>query len=181
MSSDCEVAASSSTAADVPGQVTVKTQGGELFQVELAVISQSKTFSQMYEDLNLAEGDQFEFPIPAVTSKVFEKVLQWCTDHVGGVPEPVIQEDPATRERIWFELNDAEKAFYNVPIEQIVELLLAANYLDIKSLYLYGCQTVASLIKNKTVEEVRELLQLEDDMTEEEKDQIRKDNVWCQF
>uniref|UniRef100_A0A915D576 Skp1-related protein n=1 Tax=Ditylenchus dipsaci TaxID=166011 RepID=A0A915D576_9BILA len=179
MSSDREVAACSTPSAHGPGQVTVKTQDGELFQVELAVISQSKTFSQMYEDLNLAEGDQFEFPIPAVTSKVFEKVLQWCKDHVG-LPEPVIQEDPATRERIWFKLNDAEKTFYNVPMEQIVELLLAANYLDIKSLYLYGCQTVAALMKNKSPEEVRELFQLEDDMTEEEKDTIRKENVWCQ-
>uniref|UniRef100_A0A915DF82 Skp1-related protein n=1 Tax=Ditylenchus dipsaci TaxID=166011 RepID=A0A915DF82_9BILA len=151
MSSDREVASLSTSAADVAGQVTVKTQDGELFQVELPVISQSKTF-----------------------------LPDWCKDHVG-VPEPVIQEDPATRERIWFELNDAEKTFYNVPMEQIVELLLAANYLDIKSLYLYGCQTVAALMKNKSPEEVRELLQLEDDMTEEEKDTIRKENVWCQY
>uniref|UniRef100_A0A915CZC0 Skp1-related protein n=1 Tax=Ditylenchus dipsaci TaxID=166011 RepID=A0A915CZC0_9BILA len=181
MSFGCEVA-TFSTAMDVPasGQVTVKTQGGELYQVGLAIISQCKTFSQMYEDLNLAAGDHFEFPIPAVTSKVFEKVLQWCENHIGA-PEPVIQEDPATRERIWFQLTDDEKAFFNVPVEQLGELMAAANYLDMKSLYLFGCQTFAALLKDKTPEQIRELLELKDDMTEEEKDAIRKKNVWCQY
>uniref|UniRef100_A0A915DS13 Uncharacterized protein n=1 Tax=Ditylenchus dipsaci TaxID=166011 RepID=A0A915DS13_9BILA len=181
MSSGCEVATFSTTV-DVPaaGQVTVKTQGGELYQVELAIMSQFKTFSQMYEDLNLAEGDHFEFPIPAVTSKVFEKVLQWCESHIG-VPEPVIQEDPASRERIWFQLTDDEKTFFSVPVEQILGLLMAANYLDIRTLYLFGCQTMAALFKDKNPEQIRELLELQDDMTEKEKDTFRKKNVWCEF
>uniref|UniRef100_A0A915DYH4 Skp1-related protein n=1 Tax=Ditylenchus dipsaci TaxID=166011 RepID=A0A915DYH4_9BILA len=182
MSSGCEVNACSNVAVDVPaaGQVTVKTQGGELYQVGLAIISQCKTFSQMYEDLNLDAGDHFEFPIPAVTSKVFEKVLQWCENHID-VPEPVIKEDPATRERVWFQLTDDEKAFFNVPVDQLAELLAAANYLDIKSIYLFGCQTLAALIKGKSPEEIRDIFGLEDDMTAEEKDGIRKENVWCTY
>jgi S-phase kinase-associated protein 1 len=44
---------------------------------------------------------------------------------------------------------------------------------------LYGCQAVAAQIKGKSPEEIRSLLGLPNDLTEEEKDAIRRENVWC--
>jgi len=36
------------------------------------------------------------------------------------------------------------------------------------------------MIKGKTPEEIREMFNIEDDLTEEEKEQIRKENEWCE-
>jgi S-phase kinase-associated protein 1 len=48
-------------------------------------------------------------------------------------------------------------------------------------MYLFGCQSFAALIKDKSPEQVRELMGLEDDLTPEEKEEIRKKNVWCNY
>jgi S-phase kinase-associated protein 1 len=68
-----------------------------------------------------------------------------------------------------------------MPMEELEELIMAANYLDIQSLYLYGCQAAAGQLKGKSPEEIRSLLGLPDDLTDEEKAAIRRENVWCSY
>uniref|UniRef100_A0A915DXA1 Skp1-related protein n=1 Tax=Ditylenchus dipsaci TaxID=166011 RepID=A0A915DXA1_9BILA len=89
-----------------------------------------------------------------VSTPIFKKVLEWCEEHKDD-KEPVVQDDPQTGDRIWFTLTAYEKNFFDVPVENIVELLTAANYLDLKSMYLFGCQSMANLILNKSPEEIR--------------------------
>ena len=64
-------------------------------------------------------------------------------------------------------------------MEELEELIMAADYLNIQSLYLYACQAAASKLKGKSSEEIRSLLGLPDDLTEDEKEAIRRENVWC--
>ena len=45
---------------------------------------------------------------------------------------------------------------------------MAANYLDIKSLLELACARVASMIKNKSVQEIRTFFNIENDFTPEE-------------
>lgn len=71
--------------------------------------------------------------------------------------------------------------YFNIDMEDLEELIAAADYLQIQSLYLYACQAAAGRLKGKTSEEIREILGMTDDLTEEEKEAIRRDNVWCNF
>ena len=57
---------------------------------------------------------------------------------------------------------------------------MAANYLDIKSLLELSCAKVASLIKNKTVAEIRTFFNIENDFTPEEEAQIQEENRWAE-
>jgi S-phase kinase-associated protein 1 len=54
----------------------------------------------------------------------------------------------------------------------------ASNYLDIQPLLEIGCRAVANIIKGRSPEEVRELFDIEDDLTPEEKEQIERENEW---
>ncbi|KAI1701205.1 skp1 family, dimerization domain-containing protein [Ditylenchus destructor] len=128
---------------------------GDIVEVPLKQIKQSHTFANMYQDLNLSEEED--------------------------VLDPEVKEDPQTRERIWFTLTEYENKFFDVSVDVHAELLTAANYLDIRTLYLYGCQKFAELLKDKSPAEIREVLGLEDDLTDEEKKEIRKRNVWCNY
>lgn len=62
----------------------------------------------------------------------------------------------------------------------LFELILAANYLDIRGLLDVSCKTVANMIKGKSPEEIREIFNIENDFTKEELEQVRKENEWCE-
>ena len=166
-------------------KVPCETKEGDKVPVKVALLLISRTFETMWKDLNMssASGDQVEnyvFPVKAISTRTFKKVVEWLEEHVGK-PVPVIEEDAATKERKWFTLTEYEQSFFEVNVEELAELLVAGNFLDIPSLYLYGCQSMASIIKDKNPEEIRAMFGLEDDLTEEEKQEIKRKNVWCNY
>uniref|UniRef100_A0A914I1S6 Skp1-related protein n=1 Tax=Globodera rostochiensis TaxID=31243 RepID=A0A914I1S6_GLORO len=164
-------------------EVPCDCKDGERVQVRVSLLLQSKTFADMWKDLNLSSKDlpdSLVFPMSTISAPIFKKVGNWMENHVGK-PQPVIEEDPNTHERKWFTLTDYEKEFFNVDVEELAELLVAANFLNLQSLYIYGCQSMAALMKEKTPEEIRNLFGIPDDLTEEEKAEIRRKNVWCNY
>ena len=70
--------------------------------------------------------------------------------------------------------------FVSIDQEMLFELILAANYMDIKSLLDLTCAKVASLIKGKTPEEIRRTFNIVNDFTPEEEQQVREENKWCE-
>lgn len=89
----------------------------------------------------------------------------------------------------------------DVDQEMLFEIILAANYLDIKALLDVGCKTVADMIKGKQPEEIRKMFNITNDFTPEEEAQashtrlspwlfqnliilsclqIRKENEWAE-
>ena len=67
-----------------------------------------------------------------------------------------------------------------INIIYMVNILQAANYLDIKGLLDVTCKTVANMIKGKTPEEIRKTFNIKNDFTPSEEEQVRKENEWCE-
>ncbi|KAF6143648.1 hypothetical protein GIB67_004177 [Kingdonia uniflora] len=61
----------------------------------------------------------------------------------------------------------------------LFDLLLAANYLNIKDLLDLSCQTVADMIKGKTPEEIQKVFKIKNDILPEEEAEIRRENKWA--
>ena len=70
--------------------------------------------------------------------------------------------------------------FVNVEQETLFNLILAANFMDIPPLLELSCATVASMVKGKTPEEIRQHFNIVDDLTEAEEERIREENKWCE-
>lgn len=70
--------------------------------------------------------------------------------------------------------------FVEVEQELLFDIILGANYLDIKSLLELACAKVASTLKGKTVEEIRKMYGIVNDFTPEEEAQIREENRWAE-
>ena len=71
---------------------------------------------------------------------------------------------------------DAE--FVAVPLATLFEMILAANFLDLKPMLDVTCKAVAEMIKGKTPDEIKKVFGVEGDFTEEEKAQVLRDNPW---
>lgn len=57
--------------------------------------------------------------------------------------------------------------------------LQAANYLAIKGLLDLTCRTVADKLKGRTVEQMRETFHIQNDLTTEQEENIRKEHAWA--
>ena len=78
------------------------------------------------------------------------------------------------------DISGPDADFVKVDQGTLFELILAANYLDIKSLLDLTCRTVAEMIKGKTPEEIRKHFNIKNDFSPEEEAQVRKENAWCE-
>jgi S-phase kinase-associated protein 1 len=70
--------------------------------------------------------------------------------------------------------------YISVDRETLFELILAANYMDVKPLLDLCCATIASLIKGKTPEEIRRQFNIINDFTPEDEAQVREENKWSE-
>ncbi|XP_058225494.1 SKP1-like protein 1A [Rhododendron vialii] len=160
---------SSSASSATKKKIVLKSSDGETFEVEEAVALQSQTIKHMIEDDCADTG----IPLPNVTSGVLSKVIEYCKKHA---ESPAPDDDDRAG-------NDALKTFDAkfIDVDQglLFDLILAANYLDIKSLLDLTCQTVADMIKGKTPEEVRRIFNIVNDFTPEEEDEVRRENAWA--
>ncbi|KAJ1290616.1 hypothetical protein BS78_02G258000 [Paspalum vaginatum] len=152
---------------------------GESFDVPESVARESVTLRGMIEDGCTDNG----IPLPNVHSKILCKVIEYCKKHVlargeGGdatTAEPTAATNKATED----ELKAFDAEFVKVDQATLFDLILAANYLNIKELLDLTCQTVADMIKGKTPEEIRKTFNIKNDFTPEEEEEVRRENQWA--
>ncbi|KAJ7510034.1 Skp1 family, dimerization domain-containing protein [Mycena galericulata] len=142
--------------------VLLVTSDNEQFTTEKDIVERSVLIKNMLEDVG--ESDQ-PIPLPNVSSSVLKKDSEQSQDE--------------TRKRTT-DISEWDQKFITVDQEMLFEIILAANYLDIKSLLDVGCKTVANMIKGKTPEEIRKLFNIVNDFTPEEEAQIKKENEWAE-
>ncbi|KAG6820858.1 hypothetical protein H0H93_010685 [Arthromyces matolae] len=164
--------------------VLLVTSDNEQFQTDRDIAERSVLIKNMLEGLSflikpvsyhsfspytdVGESDQ-PIPLPNVSSSVLKKVLEYCEHHRGEpLPAPdADQNQDETRKRTT-DISEWDQKFITVDQEMLFEIILAANYLDIKPLLDVGCKTVANMIKGKTPEEIRKLFNIVNDFTPEE-------------
>lgn len=119
-----------------------------------------------------------EFPLPNVKATVLTKVIEFCKHYK---EEPMTEIEKPLKSAVMAEVVQKWYAdFVNVEQVLLFELILAANYMDIKPLLDLTCATVASMIKGKTPEEIRKTFNIANDFSPEEEAQVREENKWCE-
>eukprot|EP00270_Netrium_digitus_P015881 TRINITY_DN561_c1_g1_i4.p1 TRINITY_DN561_c1_g1~~TRINITY_DN561_c1_g1_i4.p1 ORF type:complete len:147 (-),score=29.84 TRINITY_DN561_c1_g1_i4:417-857(-) len=143
-----------------------------MFEVDKEVAFQSETLKHLFEDEVMTGRG---IPLPNISSKILEKLIEYCKYHVE-VKKSLTSGDkqPATED----EIKAWDQDFVRVDQSTLFDLILAANYLNIKGLLDLTCKTVAEMIKGKTQEEIRQTFNVKDDFTPEEEEEIRRENLW---
>lgn len=152
------------------------------FKVSREAAKMSGLIKDMLED---QEGDAI-IPVPNVTGRTLKLVLSYMEHHHNNRAQPIekplkgkIEDviDAWDKEFLFTELvkNHDEKQH-----ETLIDVIMAANFLNVKDLLDLTCACVASMIKGKTPEQIRALFNIENDFTPEEEEKIKEENRWCE-
>lgn len=180
--------------------ITFITEDEKKLKVDFEIIKVSQTISNMYEDTPLTSGiDTVPFPFPF---KTLEKIIEWCKFRNENPINDCTSEYPGhnnnnsalsvqeklgkKKENGWFYflLPEWEKKFFNLEtkegVESTFDIILASNFLHIEELTQVSCSAIASLIRGRTLEDVKRRLYLPMDLdfTEEQKKRVKKENPW---
>ncbi|CAA7403517.1 unnamed protein product [Spirodela intermedia] len=149
----------------------LRSSDGGVFVVDEAVAMESVTIRNMIEDDCTENG----IPLPNVTGRVLAMVIEFCKRHTEGSSQGGSGFGGGGEE----DLKAWDASFVKVDRATLFDLILAANYLNIKSLLDLTCQTVADMIKGKTPEEIRKTFNIKNDFTPEEEEEVRRENQWA--
>jgi S-phase kinase-associated protein 1 len=157
--------------------VHLVSQEGESFDVPVSVAKMSELVKTMIDE-DQDDDEAQEIPLPNVKSSILAKVIEFA-QHFNA--EPMFEiEKPLKSANMKDVVQDWYANFVSVDQDVLFELILAANYMDIKPLLDLTCATVASLIKGKTAEEIRKQFHIVNDFTPEEEAQVREENKWVE-
>jgi S-phase kinase-associated protein 1 len=156
--------------------LTLVSSDGDAFEVSQAVLNMCgwATTAQEVAD---SSGD-LELTVPITNTHVLRHVVEFCNHHIeepmNEIEKPLVSANMREVVPIWY------ADFVTIEQELLFELILAANYMDIKPLLDLTCATVASMIKGKTPEEIRLTFNIVNDFTPEEEAQVREENRWLE-
>lgn len=149
--------------------VKLQSSDYEVFEVDVEIAKQSEVIRPMVENHYDDDYDDEPIPLLNVNSTILKKVIEWATYHKD---DPLPPEDEENREKRTDDIEPFDREFLKVDQGTLFELMLAANYLDIKSLLDVTCKAVANMIKGRTPEEIRKTFNIKNDFTPEEEEKV---------
>jgi S-phase kinase-associated protein 1 len=148
---------------------------GKLFEIERTAAEHSALVCMLFTDLDEEVILNDVIPVPIeVSDDCLAKVFEWMTRWKDMAK---VAEDDADKPIIF---TDWDEAFFcNIDSQMLYEILVASNYLEVKLLYDMACQKVVDMIRGKTTEEIRQILDIENDFTPEQEAAIRQETAWA--
>merc|ERR1712146_431388 len=147
---------------DEVAKISLKSSDEQVFEVDPEVAHMSETIKNMMEDTDPSQM----IPLPNVTGSVLTKVIEYCKYKVASKgPKEGEKADSKSDD----EVKNWENDFVKVDQGTLFQLILAANYLNIKELLDLTCYTVANMIRGKSPEEIRKAFNIKNDFTPEDR------------
>ncbi|KAJ2378122.1 Nucleoporin nup85 [Coemansia sp. RSA 2607] len=165
------------------------TADGAVIKVEREVIEQSGTVRNILNDVRMTDKP---IPLPNVSGPILTKIIQYCEHHKDDASRRQakpsnhdLESDcsEAAVQKAIAKIDDFDRDFCLVDQGTLFDLISAANFLDIQPLVDLVGYTVASMMKGKSVEEIRKTFGIKSDFSTKEEERVRKDNAvrWKQW
>jgi S-phase kinase-associated protein 1 len=154
------------------------------YKLSRAAAQMSGLFKDMLEDQQ--PDQQTVIPVPNVNGRTLKYVIEYMEYHRNSHPDPI---DKPLKGKIDDVICEWDKKFLFGDLvrdhderqhDLLIDVVMAANFLNVKDLLDLTCACIASMIKGKTPEQIRALFNIENDFTPEEEAKIREENRWCE-
>lgn len=156
--------------------------------VDYPVSRDAAKMSGLIKDLldEQVDGTETKVPLPNVNGKVLKYIIQYMEHHWNNRTEPFEKPLKANISELISEWD--RKFLYENLIkdgdeknhELLIQCIMGANFLNIRDLLDLTCASVATMIKGKSTEQIRELFNIVNDFTPEEEAKVREENKWCE-
>lgn len=161
---------------------------GPTTPVEFKVSREAAKMSGLLKDMleDHPGGACTVIPVCNVDGRTLEYVVEYMEYHVNHRPNPI---EKPLRGKIDAVICDWDKNFLYRDLvrggdekqhQVLIDVIMAANFLNVKDLLDLTCATVASMIKGKTTEQMRTLFNIRNDFSPEEEQKLREENSWCE-
>ena len=115
-----------------------------------------------------------------VDVQTFERVCEFMEHHCEHLPLTIPKPLPPTDiKNLLFEWDFL--FFARLSTKQLLDLMMAADFLDVTCLIETTSAVIASMIRGKCAQEIRNTFGIENDFVAGEEDAIRAQNKWIQF
>ena len=142
--------------------------------MDLAILDMSEYLKGMKESGSIKSNTISLENIKEVSLK---RIIDFCTYHLD---KPLAEiERPLKSSNMRDVVSEWDADFVNIPTEELLDLVVAANFLIVQPLLDLTCAKVASMIKGKSPEEIRSTFGIANDFTPEEEAKIREENKWA--
>ena len=151
------------------GEVKLKSSDGKIFEVPIDILQKSKLFA----DINQSDEDEEnEIELKEIDGKNLERIIEYLKHYKDMEPKEIPKPYPERTNDSFFRsiLNDDWTFDYiqSMTLEEAINLVNAANYLQIDGLINILTAKLSHEMCNCDVEEQRRKFGIECDMTEEE-------------
>ena len=157
---------------DAKRKIVLISSDGEKIEISVNAAKRSFLIKGILDDY----PDDEEIPLNNIKSNILNKIKEYLEYYKNFEPKKIKKSLPSKDFKEC--VDEWDNNYINVKINMIFDLILGANYMDIKPLLELASSKVASIIKSKTTEEIRKTFNIINDFTPEEEQQIIKENKW---
>ena len=147
-------------------KITLKSSEDKQFKISEKAAKRAKVFNDLLEDYGKNENIPLE-----INSETLESVIKYLEHYENQEPKNI--EKPLKSGDLTKVLDTWDYEFISkFSLEKSVDLVNAANYINLDSLLQLSLCRIASEMVDQPIEEVQKKFGIESDMTEEEKKEI---------
>jgi S-phase kinase-associated protein 1 len=135
--------------------------------VKVTIDSKSAERSVLLKGLLQDYSDENDIPMPDIKGDILKKCVEYMTHYKDTEPKDIPRPLPSPN---LLDVTDEWDVNFisGIDLDSVFEIINASNYLDLKSLLDLSCSRIASIMKGKTAEEIRNIFNLDNDLTEDE-------------
>jgi S-phase kinase-associated protein 1 len=156
-------------------KVKLHPKGGKEFLVSRKAGEMSILIKNNLADFSIDQA----IPLDEVNEETCELIVKYLEHYDGKVPDEI--DKPLKSNDMKILTDDFSANFVdNLELNKLIDLTTAANFMEIQSLLDLCTAKIATLVKDKTEEEIFKTFGVEDNFTEEERMKVKEENKWLE-